>query len=110
MAKDENGKKLRKWWWINFLPLGWSTEENQAGIRLVLTALILFGALYIPIAYLLTRIGLRNPIIALATAGLCLLGAFVLSRSILSSANPDLLRKADENATKRLNGQRSSKS
>jgi hypothetical protein len=92
-----------KWWWLGYFGVQtWTVEERRVRISLGMTMTLVFGVVTFIISPLLSWIGVERHVAAILASLLSLWLAFFSARPIAAVLYPDFLRKADENARKRL--------
>jgi hypothetical protein len=94
-----------KWWWLGFFGVqSWTVEERRARIILVMTWLVSFCAAMFVVSTIFDLFGLEHHVGAFVSAVLSVIFGFFTARPISTELYRDLLRRADENARKRLSG------
>jgi hypothetical protein len=95
--------KGTQWWWLRCFGLRtWSFEERKVRIALGMTAMAAFVIIHFPLAALLKLIGIEPHRAAVLSGIVSVVLAFFAARPIAGVLFPDALRKADENAQRRL--------
>ena len=94
-------------WWFDFSPgFDWTDEEQKVRRRIGLIAMVIIWPLISPEVWLLEKIGVDGQIVVLvglATAGPM---TFYFACKICGCCWPELVKKADTNAFKRLANKR----
>ena len=95
-----------KWWWLSYFGVQhtWTVEERHVRIALGMSALPVMLVLYFITDALLELFGVERTGAALLAGLISTVLAFFSARPIATLLYPDSLRKADENARKRLSG------
>jgi hypothetical protein len=94
-----------KWWWLGYFGVqSWTVEERRARIAMGMTLLVSFLAAMVVVSTLLDWLGFEPHRGAFISAALSLIFGFFAARPIATELYRDLLRRADENARKRLSG------
>jgi hypothetical protein len=104
MADEE--EKWTKWWWVTYFAdfQAWSAEERKVRIALGMSTLPVFLVIYCIIIALFGWFGVEQHVAALLAGAISIIPGFLAARPIATMLYPDSLRKADENARKRLSG------
>jgi hypothetical protein len=100
---DNEGRQY-KWWWLAYFSVDttWSAEERKVRIALGMSAVPVMLVLYFIIDALLEWIGVERTGAALLAGLISTVLAFFSARPIATLLYPDLLRRADLDAEKRL--------
>jgi hypothetical protein len=94
-----------KWWWLGYFGVqSWTVEERRARIAMGMTLLVSFLAAMVVVSTVLGWLGIEPHRGAFISAVLSLIFGFFAARPIATELYRDLLRRADENARKRLSG------
>jgi uncharacterized membrane protein len=93
-----------KWWWATYFAdfQAWTAEERKVRMALGMSAIPVMLVLYITADVLLEWFGVERTVAALLAGLISTVFAFYSARPIATVLYPDLLRKADENARRRL--------
>ena len=105
MGIDYGGaaKLLMSAWWLNFFwTPKWSNEETSIRGRIWALAVVVFLLAYIPEMVILDAVGIDRHISAIIGLFTCCPLALIAGRRMSVRLWPDLVKKADENATKRI--------
>jgi hypothetical protein len=101
MKKRTSG--FTKWWWLGYFTMAtWTSDERSARLALgFIVSVIIMPTLFVVDA-LLELFGVERHIAAILAGLLPILPGFYAARPIAAVLYPDLLRRADANAAKRL--------
>jgi hypothetical protein len=94
-----------KWWWLGYFGVqNWTVEERRARIAMGMTLLVSFGAMMAAVSKIFDWVGIEPHRGAFISAMLSFIFGLFATRPIATELYRDLLRRADENARKRLSG------
>ena len=103
MEKRAGGQT--KWWWLAYFGVqAWTAEERHVRIALGMSVVPVMLVLYFIADALLEWFGVEQTGAALLAGLISTVLAFWSARPIATVLYPDLLRRADLNAEKRLSG------
>ena|SRR5579863_2905238 len=93
---------MSKWWWLTFIPQPWSKQERLAAGALVLALGVIWIPLFAIEAQVLKKLGLEAHLAAIVSFFAAGIPAALLARPIVNGFNPELLKRAEEIAAKRM--------
>jgi hypothetical protein len=92
-----------KWWWLGYFGVQyWTVEERRARIAMGMTLLVSFGVAMAVVSKIFDWVGIEPHRGAFISAVLSVIFGLFVARPIAAELYRDLLRRADENARKRL--------
>jgi hypothetical protein len=96
-----------KWWWLGYFGVQkWTVEERRARLAMGMSSLVCFLAAMAVVSKIFDWVGIEPHRGAWISAVLPVVFGLFVARPIASELYRDLLRRADENARKRLSGVR----